>query len=188
MRTKTLALSLSFSLLACEGSGTTARDLCADADPYGDLECLTALSEECQALTSEDDCWAAPRFSASWVKVGCAWTRVTEVSDADSCELGRSFGRCEGAYYLDIWGPKPDGCQDDGTPNPDGMFVFVEARELVDLSSPSDGDVLHGIAGPWIVESSAGTPDAPVTTCVEGQASPEICACSVQACAAMAGL
>ena len=174
---------------ACDPAENSTADLCAGANGWEDTECLTRMSEDCRALTTEADCWAASQVSTASVDLGCGWTRVAVVEDATTCGLGEVFGRCEAAYYGSpgLGGDPPDGCQEDGTPNIDGFHVFTKEQSLVDIRMTPDGSQYPMATGPWV----DGTPTevgGTTATCFDGQDSPAICACAAQACAAQAQL
>lgn len=156
LRRSTRALLFLGSWLAACGLGESDAEVpaCEGASLFQDEACITGVMERCRAIGDEAGCRAATRIQTDDFEVMCGWTQVTPLVDADTCEMGASFGRCEaGIEYSD--GAAAFGTCDDQGEIPEGISVFLEAREFVQIVSTPGEPTIGGILGPWALVGAA---------------------------------
>ena len=104
MDDKTIMLVL-VGIVACgeadagdDGSDTGLPDPCdMDESPFLQPDCLAALRLACNQHLSEGPCFAAESSTFDGYSISCAWVDVATFSDATTCELESTVGRCDGA-------------------------------------------------------------------------------------------
>ena len=164
--------SIVFVIAGCEkpADGVTL-DECEDVELFENEPCLESLIQRCQAITTEEDCWAAEPVPVVWYRpyTYCVWMNVMTVADEQTCELGPSVGRCEAATPSLAW---------DGIEDPCPYVAFVDDFQLVQprVSSP-DGLALYDM----ILDESSAT-GCEVEFPHSGLPSPEWCACASAEC------
>lgn len=173
-------------LAGCKGdSSDSTLAECKNVDFLWDSdECRYALSTRCRAYTTDADCWAAEPVDVAGIDTYCVWTNVATVADAQTCEIGQTFGRCEAAVPgpWDGLGNTP-ACVD-GEFFVEGSYTaFVDDLELVD----SWVTAADGTGYQWWTSSSATTCAENVMTPETHPPRPEWCSCAPAACLATGG-
>jgi hypothetical protein len=191
MKSKTVQTILILAALAggCDDNNSepptsNVPSACVGIDLLHESEaCIEALSTKCRAETTESGCWAVQSVTVgdqAVQSVGCRWTHVAVLADADTCEITSAFGRCEAAVGSTGLGNPPiaDPCKN-GAFGEAGHSVITDSNELVDWVEAPD-DRYSDVIGPWELSScvAGATPAAPS----------QWCACAAEACAATAAL
>jgi hypothetical protein len=199
-----ILILVSIGLAACggpKGSGLEGDDVTTETtgdtnevpvecegveDAANSPACLEALTAICRAHQSEAACWSSPPMQVHVNgNVGqylyCAWTEVAQLADAETCDVGVVFGRCEAATVLFGDGYTGDPCWDGMYYEPGYYVAYVEAQELVDgvvFSPPELNPEFGGLV--------LAAPLSPSATGCWTDGAPTWCACGPAACEATA--
>jgi hypothetical protein len=185
-RLPAMILSTLVVLAGCKGSTDSTPTECQNIDFLFDSEpCLEALTARCRAFTTEEDCWGAEpvEVAVDGDYAYCAWTKVAIVADAQTCEIGETFGRCEAALPALPDGAGGHACLDGEVTIEGDYTAFVDDLELVDSTVESPDATAYATLLYW-TPSSASTCGENVTPPVPGPPAPEWCSCAAAACLA----
>lgn len=145
--------------------------------PFADAACLEGLSNACRAQSTEADCVAISSVMIggdSGSEIGCSWTQVTPVTDAQACTVGPAFGRCEATLDNLLSGCTAPTCKAGDDPA-DWLAI------------PTNGELIRSCSVPLGAWAWTGAePGAYLMSCGEHviPASPPLCSCIAAACAA----
>lgn len=156
---------------------------CNDTTPFATEACGIALQERCRALADERTCESARSvvLGGSEFEFVCAWTKVVQFSDTETCTVASTQGRCE-AYIVqtipctEACGPEPGGLYD-------SLHASVSERALV--QNPCLGRrTLDGPIGRGTFLGNQQTDTREWHSCGADSPPPpaDLCACSAIAC------
>ncbi|MEZ4454596.1 MAG: hypothetical protein R3B09_34410 [Nannocystaceae bacterium] len=153
---------------------------CDDLEsPFLDAECLVALQDSCQALSS-DACVAREPldFGDGQYQIRCGWAKVVRFADVETCAVAEVLGRCEAGIEQLI--PCSDACIGE----PDlyhSLAAVVASAELIKMPCSPTNSVLDGPLG---AHSAVGAEPGAVGTCADDivPPPPPLCACRDVAC------